>query len=215
MRGFLSSGSIGCVLLGLVACGGPTGGSGTDSGVTVDSGGAGADGGGGIDAAAIDATAATDATTAADANGPDTAWELYPDGALMCGAGIECLGYQDVLAVAARGATSLGNCVVQLHRLDCCGAQAAYGINHASRTELCPAETACLAQYASPPGCADTTITTDTGETTSAMSEVRLRIVDPMPCGFDPSVTCYRCETFVCTTAACAGAPGIAGGCGP
>ena len=65
-----------------------------------------------------------------------------------------------------------------------------------------------------PASCMDNTITTDTGETTTRLQDVRLRLVDPTPCGFDPSVTCYTCETFVCTMDSCRSAPGVNGGCG-
>jgi hypothetical protein len=46
------------------------------------------------------------------------------------------------------------------------------------------------------------------------MANVKLRIVNGMPCSFDASQTCYTCETFVCSGGACSTAPGIAGGCG-
>lgn len=140
---------------------------------------------------------------------------LYPDGGLMCSAGVECTNYAAAYDAAPHGATSIDNCVVQLHRSDCCGAMDANGVNHAARDTLCPAEAACVAMYPTPAGCTDDTITTDTGETTTNMGDVRLRIVDATPCSFDPSVTCYTCETFVCTTGTCRTAPGIAGGCGP
>jgi hypothetical protein len=154
-------------------------------------------------------------TTGTDAGSDVDANVLLPDGGLMCAAGVECTNYQAALAAAPNGATSIDNCVVQLHQSDCCGAMDANGVNHAARTTLCPAEASCVAMYPTPPGCTDNTITTDTGETTMVMDDVRLRIVDPTPCTFDPTVTCYTCETFVCTTGSCRSAPGIAGGCGP
>lgn len=117
-------------------------------------------------------------------------------------AGIECTGFAAVLAAAPRGATSLDNCVIQLHQTDCCGATAAYGINHGARTTLCPAEATCVAGYPDPV-CTNDTITTDTGETTTVADDVRLRLTAG-----------GICETFVCTTGSCRSAPGIAGGCG-
>lgn len=143
---------------------------------------------------------------------------LYPDGALMCAAGIECTNYAAELAAAPRDAAgdtpaaALANCVVQLHQSDCCGATDANGINHGARTTLCPAEASCRSQYPTPAGCSDNTITTDTGETTTVMGNVRLRVVNARSCMFG---TCYTCETFVCTSDPCRTAPGIAGGCGP
>lgn len=194
------------LLLVLAACG-------EETDPDIDAGAVGPDGGA-TDAAAEDggrddaggADAATDAEVTDDAGGGD-------DGGGSC-AGVECADYAAALSASPRGATSLANCVVQLHQLDCCGAMAAYGVNHAARDTLCPAEDACVATYPTEPGCGDATLTTDTGETTADMSEVRLRIVDPTPCSFDPSATCYTCETFVCTTGSCRSAPGIAGGCG-
>lgn len=175
---------------GAAGCGGPGGGSGADSGrPPADTG-----------SAAVDANV------------------LLPDGALICAAGAECTNYQAALAAAPRDAAgdseaaALANCVVQMHRSDCCGAMDANGINHGARTTLCPAEAYCDAQYPTPASCSDDTITTDTGETTNVMANVRLRVVDPRSCMFG---TCYTCETFVCTSGPCLAAPGIAGGCGP
>jgi hypothetical protein len=96
--------------------------------------------------------------------------------------------------------------VIQLHQSDCCGAGRAYGFNHAARTQLCTAESACTMTYPSSPGCTSMTITTDTGETTTDASQVRLRVVNPTSCSFG---TCYTCETFVCKGGGCASAPGI------
>jgi hypothetical protein len=141
---------------------------------------------------------------------PDSGRDAGP----MCMPGVECRGYDTTLAMAPTGSTSLGNCVIQMHRLDCCGAQAAYGVNHGARTTLCPAEQSCVMQYP-PATCSDTSIVTDTGETTNNPNDVRLRIVDPAPCSFNPSATCYTCETFVCRSDTCRTAPGISGGCGP
>lgn len=185
------------------ADGGALDGGGTDDGGVLDGGGA---DGGSADGGVLDSDAAI-----SDPDGGIT--DL--DAALTCAAGVECTNYAAVLAAAPRGATDLANCVVQLHQSDCCGATDANGINHGARTTLCPAEASCVAMYTTPAGCADATITTDTGETTTVAADVRLRIVAPAPCGFDPSVTCYTCETFVCTTGPCRSAPGIAGGCGP
>jgi len=161
-------------------------------------------------------------TTTAD-SGSDAAMAatdanvLFPDGGLMCAAGIECTNYEAALAAAPRDASgdtqaaALANCVIQMHRADCCGAMHANGINHGARTTLCPAEASCDAMYPTSPGCSSTTITTDTGETTTVMANVRLRAVRPTACA---SGTCYTCETFVCTSDPCRSAPGIAGGCG-
>ncbi len=170
------------------------------------------------DTAADDVTSGNDGSTTTDVVATDSTTSSDTgsgtDGSAACTAGVECSNYAAVLATQPRGATSLANCVVQLHQSDCCGATRAYGINHGARTELCPAETACVASYPSPASCTDNTITTDTGETTTMMSNVKIRIVNPAPCGFDPSMTCYTCETFVCTNNSCRSAPGIAGGCG-
>jgi hypothetical protein len=136
------------------------------------------------------------------------------DGGAVCMPGVECSGYDTALEAAPTGATSLDNCVVQMHQLDCCGAMAAYGVNHAARTTLCPAEASCDAQYPAAT-CTDSSIVTDTGDTTNRMTDVRLRLVDPAPCPFNPALTCYTCETFVCRSDTCRSAPGISGGCGP
>jgi hypothetical protein len=116
--------------------------------------------------------------------------------------GVECTGYAAALEAAPRGATSLDNCVVQLHQTDCCGATAAYGINHAARTALCTAEATCVASYPDPV-CSDDTITTDTGDTTTNVDNVRLRLVDGV------------CQTFVCESGPCRSEPGVEGGCAP
>jgi hypothetical protein len=143
---------------------------------------------------------------------------VSPDGATC--AGMECSGWAAALSGAsmlrgAAGATpdqALANCVIQTHRSDCCGARRAYGFNHAARSQLCTAETACDAMYPAMPGCTSTAVTTDTGETTMNPNQVRLRVVNPMSCSFG---TCYTCETFVCTGAGCMSAPGIMPGqCG-
>jgi hypothetical protein len=159
----------------------------------------------------------TIADSGTDAAAPNDANVLYPDGALMCSAGIECTNYEAALAAAPRDASgdtqaaALANCVIQMHRADCCGAMHANGINHGARTTLCPAEASCVAMYPASPGCSSDTITTDTGETTTVMANVRLRAVRPTACA---TGTCYTCETFVCTSDPCRSAPGIAGGCG-
>jgi hypothetical protein len=119
---------------------------------------------------------------------------------------MECAAFPGALAAAPRGATNLSNCVIQIHQLDCCGARAAYGVNHGARTTLCPAETTCVATYATPPPCTDATIKTDTGETTMNEADVKLRCV--------PGGATCTCETFVCKNDGCRAAPGIAGGCG-
>jgi hypothetical protein len=134
---------------------------------------------------------------------------------------MECSGWAAALSAAsslngAAGSTAaqaLSNCVIQLHQSDCCGARRAYGFNHAARTQLCTAESACTATYPTSPGCTNATITTDTGETTTDPSQVRLRVVNPMSCTYG---TCYTCETFVCTGGSCTSAPGImTTQCGP
>jgi len=121
---------------------------------------------------------------------------------------MECAAFSGALAAAPRNATNISNCVIQLHELDCCGARAAYGINHGARTTLCPAEATCTASYPTPAPCTDTTIKTDSGETTKVEANVKLRCVPEVG-----GATC-KCETFVCTNDTCRAAPGIAGGCG-
>ena len=177
----------------------------TDTGATADDTGASGD------------DAGTDAASASDAN-LDTN-PFYPDGAIMCLPGVECTNWAAAIASADRGAAggtvdaARANCVVQLHRTDCCGAARAYGVNHGSRTQLCMAESTCRSMYPSSPGCTSATIVTDTGETTTDASLVRVRAVRPTSCTFG---TCYDCETFLCTEASCAGFGGItAGQCGP
>jgi hypothetical protein len=135
------------------------------------------------------------------------------DGGPTC-AGMDCRGWASALSAASslRGAAgasadqALMNCVVQLHQSDCCGARRAYGFNHAARTQLCTAESSCAMTYPRMPGCTNSTITTDTGETTTNPNDVRLRVVNPMSCAFG---TCYTCETFVCKGGACMSAPSI------
>jgi hypothetical protein len=165
-------------------------------------GGAGVAGGDGATAGGGNATGGGGAAAGGGDAAPDG------DGALVCAAGVECTSFAAVLAAAPRDASDIANCAAQVHQLDCCGARAVYGINHGARTTLCPAETACVAQYASPAGCTSTTITADSGETTTSMADVRLRCVAQ-----DGSANC-RCETFVCTAGACLSAPGVTGGCG-
>ena len=129
-------------------------------------------------------------------------------------AGVECTNWAAAVSAASslNGAAggspdvALQNCVIQLHQSDCCGARRAYGFNHAARMQLCMAEAACDMQYPTPAGCTSTTITTDTAETTTDATRVRLRVVNPTPCMFG---TCYTCQTFVCNTAACMNAPTI------
>ncbi len=142
----------------------------------------------------------TGASDAADSS--DTSEGAKADAAAACLADGECGTWAAALAGAPRDADGIGNCAIQLHQADCCGAVRAYGINHGARTTLCPAEATCVATYPASPGCTDSTITTDTEETTSDMNEVKLRWVEG------------TCETFVCTTAGCMDAPGIEGGCG-
>ncbi len=145
---------------------------------------------------------------------PNDAWVPPP----VCVAGDECIGYSDVLARSPTGAAgstpgaALMNCVIQMHQLDCCGARAAYGVNHGARPGLCSAERSCTAMYPTPAPCSDNTIVTDTGETTTNPNDVRIRVVDPQSCSFG---TCYTCETFVCMSDTCRSLPGISGGCGP
>jgi hypothetical protein len=224
----------GMVVVALVACGGSSGAligvdggaaddsgrssgssSGSGSGGTSSSGGttsggsgSGSSSGGG----ASSGTAVTEAGLDSDTGAPADAG-TPPDGGPAC-AGTECSGWASAVSAASslRGAAgssadqALSNCVIQLHQSDCCGARRAYGFNHAARTQLCTAESACTMTYPASPGCTNTTITTDTGETTTDPSQVRLRVVNPMSCSFG---TCYTCETFVCAGGACMSAPGI------
>ena len=196
--------------VGAIGCGdGTTGGAvdsgngGTDTGVVRDTGPAG-DTGPTVDTGPLADTGTTgdDSGTTGDDSGTtgDDSGTTDVDSAVSC-AGIECTGYAAVLEASPRDADSLANCVIQLHQSDCCGATAAYGINHGARTALCAAEDTCTASYPDPI-CSDDTITTDSGESTTVMGNVRLRIVDG------------TCETFVCTSDPCRSAPGIAGGCG-
>jgi hypothetical protein len=129
------------------------------------------------------------------------------DGAPKC-AGMECTDYATVLAAAPRDATAITNCVIQMHQADCCGAMRAYGVNHGARTTLCPAETACVATYPASASCTSATITTDSGETTNVMNDVKLR------CTPKQGGTTCTCQTFVCTNDSCRASPGIEGGCG-
>jgi hypothetical protein len=189
-----------------------TGGTDTGPGGT-DTGTGGTDsGGGGTDTGLPGADGG--ATPDSGASGNDVGPTTYPDGGLMCTAGIECTNWAAAISAAsslngAAGGTpdaALMNCVIQLHQSDCCGAQRAYGFNHAARMQLCTAESQCTMQYPTPAGCTSTTITTDTGETTTMSSQVRLRVVNPMSCMFG---TCYTCQTFVCTDPSCMSAPTI------
>jgi hypothetical protein len=130
------------------------------------------------------------------------------DSATPACAKVECSGFAAALTAAPRDANAIANCATQVHELDCCGARAVYGINHGARTTLCPAEASCTAQYATPATCTDASITTDTGETTTDISNVKLRCV-PISGGSN-----CKCETFVCATNTCAASPGVEGGCG-
>ncbi len=157
---------------------------------------------------AIDAGADSGAEMMGDSGAPpDSATPAdggeQSDGAAMCMPGVECADWMAAIDAAPRGADGIDNCAIHLHQADCCGARRAYGINHGARTTLCPAEDDCVAMYPAEPGCTDDAITTDTGETTTTLDEVKLRWVDG------------TCETFVCTTPACQSDPGVVGGCGP
>jgi hypothetical protein len=184
------------------------------------------DGGGLVDAwiaPGTDGGAPSDAWTAPGVDAwvpPNDAWvPPLRDTGPVCVPGVECAGWSSTLGAAPRdaaGATpalALMNCVIQIHRSDCCGARDALGINHGARATLCAAETSCDAMYP-PATCSDDNITTDTGETTRNANNVRLRVVNPRPCPGSIAGTCYTCETFVCTSDPCRSAPGIAGGCG-
>ena len=219
----------GMLMVALVACGGASGalngadggsssgssGGGSSSGSTssggTTSGGSGSGSSSG-NTGSSSGTAMTEAGLDSDTGAPADAG-TPPDGGPAC-AGTECSGWASAVSAASslRGAAgssadqALSNCVIQLHQSDCCGARRAYGFNHAARTQLCTAESACTMTYPASPGCTNTTITTDTGETTTDPSQVRLRVVNPMSCSFG---TCYTCETFVCAGGACMSAPGI------
>ncbi len=178
----------------LVACGGatqPGGDTGTD-------GFAGADGTGGGDATSGDTGTATDTGTGSDVS-------MQPDGPLACAPGVSCVGFPTT--GFPTNASAVANCAGMVHRTDCCGARRVIGINHGSRTTLCPAEAACVAQYPSPANCTNNVITTDTGETTMNLDQVRVRCVD-MSGG-----TC-TCQTFVCMTDACRTTSVVIGSCG-
>jgi hypothetical protein len=142
---------------------------------------------------------------------PDASMDLpretafSPDGALVCSAGNECTGFPTT--GYPTNATAVANCAGMTHQTDCCGARRIFGINHGARTTLCPAETTCKAQYPAQATCSNTTITTDTGQTTTMIDQVRVRCVNPS------AGTC-TCETFVCTDAACLATSGPVGSCG-
>jgi hypothetical protein len=196
-------------------------GSGSSGGVSSDAGG-GSTTSGGVEAGPLADSGSTssggvDAGPSADSGstsgGGVDAGPLAESGAAC--AGMACSGWATALSAASslRGAAgasadqALMNCVIQLHQSDCCGARRAYGFNHAARTQLCTAESSCPMTYPRTPGCTNSTITTDTGETTTNPNEVRLRVVNPMSCAYG---TCYTCETFVCKGAgACMSAPSI------
>jgi hypothetical protein len=127
------------------------------------------------------------------------------DGALVCSPGNECTGFPT--SGYPTNATAVTNCAGMTHQTDCCGARRVFGINHGARTTLCPAETTCRAQYPAQATCGTTTITTDTGETTTIIDNVRVRCVNPS------GGTC-TCETFVCTTDACRATSDPIGTCG-
>jgi hypothetical protein len=161
-----------------------------------------------VDDSGIDGGSAT-----ADA-GSDSGPTTFPDGAIMCRAGIECTNWSAAIAAAPRDASNttmagaVANCVVQVHRSDCCGAMRAYGVNHGGRTALCTAETMCRAMYPATPGCSSDVITVDGGGTTTNMSLVRVRGVPTTPCS---AGACVRCETIICdpTDATCLSLEGI------
>ncbi len=193
----------------IAGCGDGATSNGTDSGTSgTDSGTGGTDSGAGGDDSGTtgddSGTTGDDSGTTGDDSGTtgDDAGTTDTDAALICAAGNECTNYAAALEAAPRGATSLDNCVIQLHQSDCCGARDANGINHGARDTLCPAEASCVAMYPTA-DCVDATITTDTGETTTVEANVRLRLT-----------AAGICETFVCTSDPCRSAPGIAGGCG-
>jgi hypothetical protein len=161
----------------------------------------------------------TDTGGASDDAGSDVGPTTFPDGGIMCLPGVECLGWDAAITAASRGAAgdsvdaARANCVVQMHQTDCCGAMRAYGVNHGSRTDLCNAEDACQMMYPSGASCSSDLITTDTGETTTDASLVRVRAVRPMSCSFG---TCYDCETFLCMDSTCMGFGGVSSTqCGP
>ncbi len=162
------------------------------------SGGTGVGGAAGGDAAANSAGGSDASANSA----PDSSF--LPEGAVTCGPGAECTGFPT--SGFPRDATAVSNCAGMSHRTDCCGALRVFGINHGSRTTLCPAETTCRAQYPAP-SCTSNTITTDTGETTTTLDQVRVRCTDPN------GGTC-TCQTFVCTTDACRASSVAVGSCG-
>jgi hypothetical protein len=184
--------------------------SGTDAGDVGDSGRM--DATTSVDGGAMDVALTEAAPNTSDAGMPSDTGASLESGP-SC-AGTECTSWASALSAAStlRGASgttadqALANCVVHVHRSECCGAQRAYGFNHAARTQLCTAESACTAMYPASPGCTSTLITTDSGEMTTNVSQVRLRVVNPTACTYG---TCYTCQTFVCAAATCMTAPGI------
>jgi hypothetical protein len=199
-----NAGSGGDGVGGASATGGGGNGTGAASGEDAAAGGsaggdASAAGGAGEDAAAGSAGSGGDSADAAADTG------FLPEGATTCSLGQECTGFPT--SGFPRNATAVNNCAGMSHQTDCCGSLLIFGINHGSRTTLCPAETACRAQYPNPAGCDSKTIKTDTGETTTNPNDVRVRCVNPS------SGTC-TCETFVCTKDACRATSVAVGSCG-
>jgi hypothetical protein len=125
------------------------------------------------------------------------------DSAGACLAAGACAGFPTSFV---NDATDVANCAGAEHEINCCGARRIFGINHGVRTTFCPAETTCRSAYPAAPGCTDATITTDTGETTTDVTKVRVRCVSP-------SGGKCTCQTFLCADATCAATSVPIGAC--
>jgi hypothetical protein len=125
------------------------------------------------------------------------------DSAGACLAAGACAGFPSSFV---NDATDVANCAGAEHEINCCGARRIFGINHGVRTTFCPAETTCRSAYPAAPGCTDATITTDTGETTTDVTKVRVRCVSP-------SGGKCTCQTFLCADATCAATSVPIGAC--
>lgn len=126
--------------------------------------------------------------------------------AAACAPGVSCQGFPT--SGYATGGTTVDNCAGMTHQTDCCGARKVFGINHGERAKLCIAEAVvCVPQYMQNASCSDTTITTDTGETSTRIDRVRVRC-NPAVLG-----SC-ECQTFVCNSEICRVSSQPIGSCG-
>jgi hypothetical protein len=159
--------------------GGSAGSSGGSSGSTGSGGSNGSDGSGGSGGSTGGSSGtggggdgSTGAAGSGGAVGADDAGTT--DSGTDAAPAVDCLASPQVFPTFDRVCWDDFWCAVLLHQTDCCGNQRALGMLHPEFERLTPSEQVCKSQYPAC-DCAGGNITTDTGQTATVASQIKVQ----------------------------------------